>query len=623
VNPLSTPLRRYRHLSESTNALRVMTSLRLGDRVVTRCGDGLLAAEYALFDANQTVLRATDPVTIREAGYMTTAREALGHLAAVGVTPEFAAEAAAAIPIPTLTTYARGSAARAVVAKLGPHEIFDGAIYSAVSQRYEGAWLDLRSLSSSLNVPSAPVILQALHLASALAEVTPATPIMLSTASATRDKRPGERTHFRVILNATRGLVRALKQLTPNARPIEIDAASDRRLRDVLLSRVRERISQDSDPRVRSHLTTLEQMLETDRTPVGPLADPELREIERQLANGNVTGVAERLDALEEEQGPVSGIRYLRARAALLQGEEPPRAVAQTMSKLAEEENGFHEAVLVAARAWLAAGEDAHARYFARRVAENSGAPDNERLDALEILDSTPGTNQSQIPPPMEAQSVVAVPARTAIVRMPRFPSLGDLAPPQELPATRTVAPSPMPWRAPAPLEARPKRATRRYDPELAESLSLPFGASEQLLGLNEIPNTPLKARVAMTRLARDLARDYRLWYTKSLRCDVLAVDAMQQHLTRRFAGASISDPAVAWELRRHGAFLSEILARALGSDWVDVAPSEPGYWAMLIPPSSRSWPIGRVYRFVALGHRERDLVSYFLDHEARARGAE
>src|ERR1700678_3400263 len=287
-----------------------MTSLRLGERVVTRCGDGLLAAEYALFDATQTVLRATDPVTIREAGYMTTAREALGHLAAVGVTPEFAAEAAAAIPLAMLTTYARGSAARAVASKLGPHEIFDGAIYSAVSQRYEGAWLDLRSLSSSLNVPSAPLILQALHLASALAEVTPTTPIMLSTATATRDKRPGERTHFRVILNATRGLVRALKQLMPSPRPIEIDATSDRRLREVLLSRVRERMSPEADPRVRAHLSLLEQMLETDHTPIGPLADPELREIERQLANGNVAGVTERLDTLEEMHGPASGIRH-------------------------------------------------------------------------------------------------------------------------------------------------------------------------------------------------------------------------------------------------------------------------------------------------------------------------
>jgi hypothetical protein len=608
-------------LPEPTNALRVMTSLRLGERVVSRCGDGLLAAEYALFDATQTVLRATDPVTIREAGYMTTAREALGHLAAVGITPEFAAEAAAAMPLPILVTYARGSAARAVASKLGPHEIFDGAIYSAVSQRYDGAWLDLRSLSSALNVPSAPVILQALHLASALAEVPPTTAIMLSTATATRDKRPGERTHFRVILNATRGLVRALKQLLPNPRPIEIDAASDRRLREVLLSRVRERMSPEADARVRAHLSLLEQALETDRTPIGPLADPELREIERQLANGNVAGVTERLDALEETHGPVSGIRYLRARTALLQGEETPRAVAQTVSKLAEEENGFHEAVLVAARAWLAAGEDAHARYFARRVAENSGAPDNERLDALEILDATPGTNQSQIPPPMEPQSTPPPTARTAIVRVPRFPSLGDVPPPQEVPTALSI-PAPVQWRTLPPAEPRPRRATHRYDPELAESLSLPFGATEAILGLTEVPNTPTKARVAMTRLARDLARDYRLWYTKSLRCDVLAVDAMQQHLTRRFAGAPISDPAIAWELRRHGAFLSEILARALGANWIDVAPSEPGYWAMMIPPSSRSWPIGRVYRFVALGHRERDLVSYYLDHEARARSA-
>jgi hypothetical protein len=162
-----------------------------------------------------------------------------------------------------------------------------------------------------------------------------------------------------------------------------------------------------------------------------------------------------------------------------------------------------------------------------------------------------------------------------------------------------------------------------RYAPELVESLALPYGASEDALGANEVPKTALHVRIAMTRLARDLARDYRLWYGKSLRCNVLAVDAMQQHLAHRLAGAPISEPGVAWELRRHGALLSEILARALGAIWVDIAPSEPGYWAMLIPPATRSWPIGRVYRFLALGQRERDLVSYYLDLEARVRQAE
>jgi hypothetical protein len=599
-----------------------MTSLRLGERVVTRCGDGLLTAEYALFDASETLLRATDPVTIREAGYMTTAREALEHLAAVGVTPEFAADAAAAMAPAVTASFARGAAARAVSARLGAHELFDGAIYSAVAQRYEGAWLDLRALSSALSMPSAPVILQALHLAAALAEVPPSTALLLSTATATRDRRPGERTHFRVILNATRGLVPALRHLAPNSRPIEVDPASDRRLRDVLLARVRERILPDCPLKLKTHLASLEGAMESGNAPMGPLADPELRSIERQLANGSATGVAERLDQLERTRGPAPGIRYLRARAALLQGEEAPRSVAQNMSQLADEETGFHEAVLVAARAWLAAGEDAHARYFARKIAENSGASDNERLVALEILESTAGTNQSQVPPPMEPQSVAPAAPRTALARVPRFPSLGDVPPPQDFPPFQSQQPPPPHWTPGPPPDPRPRKVAERYDPELAESLSLPFGAAESALGVNEIPTTPLKARIAMTRLSRDLARDYRLWYQKSLRCDVLAVDAMQQHLTRRFSGAPIADPGVAWELRRHGAFLSEILARALGSDWVDVAPSEPGYWTMLIPPSTRSWPIGRVYRFVALGHRERDLVSYYLDHEARARAS-
>jgi hypothetical protein len=123
-----------------------------------------------------------------------------------------------------------------------------------------------------------------------------------------------------------------------------------------------------------------------------------------------------------------------------------------------------------------------------------------------------------------------------------------------------------------------------------------------------------------MTRLARSLARDYRLWYGATLRCNVLAVEAMQRHLAQRYAGAILSDPKVESELQRHGALLSEILARTLGAEWVDVSPTEPGYWAMMVG-STRFWPIGRVYRFVTLGRSERDLVSYYLDIEARAKG--
>jgi hypothetical protein len=405
----------------------------------------------------------------------------------------------------------------------------------------------------------------------------------------------------------------------------------------------------------------LEGALASRTMPLGPLADPEMRAIERLLASGKIDGVAERLDQLEQARGRLPGIRYLRARAALLRGEEPPRAIAQSLSELADEEKGFHEATLVAARTWLAAGEDAHARYFARRLFDDASAGDSERLVALEILEATTATDRSQLPPPTESSGPVSsVPPMPPTARLPTFPSLANVPPPLTLPPGPSFAPPP--WtsaspppprpspRPPAPrrsapppsppppapsapppqahpsgtpeAQPRPRPAARRYEPELVESLSLPFGASESTLGVNDMPTTSLQARVALTRLARDLARDYRLAYGKTLRCNVLAVDAMQQHMSHRFEGAPISDPGIAWELRRHGALLSEIIARALGGVWVDIAPSEPGYWTMSVPPATRTWPIGRVYRFVALGHTERDLVSYYLDIEARARGA-
>jgi hypothetical protein len=96
----------------------------------------------------------------------------------------------------------------------------------------------------------------------------------------------------------------------------------------------------------------------------------------------------------------------------------------------------------------------------------------------------------------------------------------------------------------------------------------------------------------------------------------------MQKHLLSRYAGhKNLDAPEIAWDLRRHGALLSEILARMVGAYWIDVRPSDLGYWAMFVPPRTRTWPFGRVHRFVALGHRDRDLVSYYLALVERARG--
>jgi hypothetical protein len=612
-------------MAVSANALRVSTTLRLGERVLVRCDDGLLATEYALFDPTDIVLRATDPVTVRETGYITTARDALARLARAGVTPELAQQAARAIPPEVVATFGRSGALGAIAPHLGPCELFDGAVYRAATQAYEGAWLDLRALADALSRASASGALQALHLAAALHEVAASTPLHLSTANATRDRRPGERTHRRVALDGAAELPDALRRLGANPRQGAIDLQRDRLIRDALLARVRERASADAAPHLRAHLTRLEGALAVAETrSTGPLADPELWAIEQQLATGDAQGVAKRIDDLERTQGSTAALRYLRARASLVAGDQPPSAVAQTLSAIADEDRTFHEAELVAARAWLAAGEEAYARHFARRLAENGKARDSERLMALEILDATSAA-PSQAPPPVKEEishAAEVVPPGTGPspqdmaspdVTLPggshpgaSLPPVATMPPPDEQPDGRQAE-----WMA---------NARARYDPELVESLALPPGATEEVLAIGDWPTTPIQARTAMTRLARSLARDYRLWYAITLRCNVLAVDAMQRHLGQRYSGAPVGDPKVVSELQRHGALMSEIFARTLGAEWVDIAPTEPGYWAMFVPPATRCWPLGRVYRFIALGHRERDLVSYFLDVEARCR---
>jgi hypothetical protein len=695
------------------------SSLRVGERLISWSDDGLLAAEYALFDPSEIVLHASDPVTVREAGYMTTARQALDRLTQGGATLGVATAAAKALRGEAVVSFARGPSARAVGSHLGAQELFDGAIYRGTYDTpcYEGTWLDLRSLSQHVDVPNAPILIQALHLTATLAEVAGDTPLHLSTRGTQR--RPGERTYHKPALAGVVSIPEALRKLRPRTMPIDVDPARDARLHPALLARVRERMSRDTPPRLRAHLARLEKVLTELTKPAGPMDDDELRAIERQLDARDLEDVADWIRRIERVRGNIPAIRYLQARLALLTGEEPPGHVAQRLTEISDEDRRFHEATLVAARTWLAAGEGDQARSMAHRLADDPTARDSERLMALEILwsmhhpddqepsaaegsdppdgpdaprgeahveppphsgvdvhievelppDSAPATERdAHVPSTTRMPHTHAVhpghghsghtahlgptahsaahpghrrtPAPTIIMAArptpnPRVPrnttrmtpargahhtphivGLGNLPPPKEAP--HPTAPPPPLMLPPGPARTISTRMPAFYQPELVESLALPVGSNESDLGVNERPTTTAHARIAMIRLARDLARDYRLWYGKALRCDVIAIDGMQQHLTQRYAGASITDEEVAWELRRHGALLSEILARKLGGGWVDVTPSEPGYWAMQLGAAMRTHPIGRVYRFVSLGHRERDLVSYFIDLETK-----
>jgi hypothetical protein len=166
--------------------------------------------------------------------------------------------------------------------------------------------------------------------------------------------------------------------------------------------------------------------------------------------------------------------------------------------------------------------------------------------------------------------------------------------------------PAPAPVATPVPAAARIEPLKERPRAEVVETMATPEGDD---------------VRVRMTQLARELARDYRLAYGTTLKTDPIAIEAMQRHLRRRVGDAKTEERrrGLEAELLRHGALMSEILARSLGAQWIETT-GEESLWSMLVPQATRVWPIGRVYRFFEQGHRESDLVAFYFELERSAR---
>jgi hypothetical protein len=150
--------------------------------------------------------------------------------------------------------------------------------------------------------------------------------------------------------------------------------------------------------------------------------------------------------------------------------------------------------------------------------------------------------------------------------------------------------------------------------------LALPPGLTGAPAPLESLPSSVLDARVQFTFLARELGREYREDFGIVLSTDLPSVEAMQAQLLERYPDRTIHSMEEALDVKKHGALLSEILARNFGAFWVDVAPADLGYWAMVVPPDTRVWPFGRVLRLIAMQHRERDLVAYYLELQSRAK---
>lgn len=561
---------------------------------MSRCDRGLLEAEYSLFDRSDVLLTATPAVHgVQELGYMTTAAYARARLHSAFVTSDLAHDAFSALRTTGHARHlARSQTVVDVLDKLGPYEAFEGGTYDAILRRYAGTWLDLDTLAAACPVPDAGILFQALHLLMVLEEVDDDVAVRLLTADATEVGRSGERTWRKAWLSGAQDIPQALRSMPVPERPPDpfFDEAEFRE--EVLRNlRARATASAVAQPRLHQLAATFAR---TGKTP--PLGTTTRR----------ITGALRLFDEL-------------RKHTELLKSGAHLREVAEFLTAMAERGSPAPDLAILAARAWLAAGEPAHARHFAKLVVEDRSFSDESRVLALEILESTPVTHESAAPPPatpIRPHPVIVISSAEPDRPAPPGASLPP-APDPEASIPDTVR---MP-QAPVPRVVRPEPGPSR--PEIIETLPLPPGVEDGILEHGAVPRTPDQARVAMIRMARELARDYRIWYGTTLKTDVVAVDAMQRHLRRRFSEAPRDEKhalQLKEELTRHGAMLSEILARRLGAVWSDLESREPGHWAMTVPTGVGIWPIGRVYRFFRQGHREADLVAFYSEVERVAR---
>lgn len=161
---------------------------------------------------------------------------------------------------------------------------------------------------------------------------------------------------------------------------------------------------------------------------------------------------------------------------------------------------------------------------------------------------------------------------------------------------------------------------TSRGEPEDAISLKPPFPGALPYAASEGPPRNGNDARRYFTALTVELARDYQTHYGLFLRTNVDGLELVQRRISEILTAGEVKTVGEAREVRRHGAFLSEVLARNLGAYWENIDHPDLGHWSMIVPARIRVWPFGRIVRFVKLGTRERDLVSFYLELMARSR---
>jgi hypothetical protein len=410
--------------------------LLIGDRVVLRA-NAPPEAEYILFEIADIELRSSEPGRVREHGYQTTVERARARLDQAGATAALARECATAMHPVLSAAYARGLAAKHVAPYLSPLELFQADHYDAASHKYCGVFIDLPTMVGDLAVPAAAIALQALYLAVLIEAETDDTTVFLSTEAWTKQRKPGERTHRRPNLGALRDLRMSLVDLAGLAPKPEI---REQLPRADVLAFLRARAESATDDDGRALYSSLERGVNVREVPErGPLSDPALWEIETRLDAESYDTVLEAIEDAERSRGRTPGTTYLRARASLALRLEPPKLIAERVSALALSMTSFQELCLLAAEAWLEAGDPRRAMPYARDLVDAPGVDEGLLLRAKRLLaravGAAPDTHKTHV------DSMSAAPSQ----RPPALPSNRPSAPPVSVPdpnVPRSFAPA-------------------------------------------------------------------------------------------------------------------------------------------------------------------------------------
>lgn len=487
-------------VSDPTRASGVTATclLLIGDRVVLRA-TAPPETEYALFEIGEIELRASEPGRVREHGYQTTAEQARARLANLGMTSALAHELARAMQPVLSDAYARGAAVERVARYLGPAELFQSEAYDGSARVYRGVFLDLAKLSEDIGIEHASATLHALYLATVLEQEEDATTILLSTDACTKGGKPGARTYKRPTFADPKRLLNALGGLAHRRpRPEILDALP--RADVIAFLRSRADIAPDED--ARALYKSLEGAVSLrDMPEKGPLASPDLWAIETRIESGELDGTIEAIDDAERRHGRTPGTTYLRARVSLAMRLEPAKLVAERVSALALSMTSFQELALLAAEAWLDAGDPRRAMPYARDLVDSPGVDEGLLLRAQRLLaravgaapakketlaDTLQAAPQPSRPPAALAADIAAV--LPPVLEAPDLDfGLGSFA--DEQPAPQSLDPADI---VPAHPSRSPQTHSSPLPPPPRPSRGVPPPAPSQRPGLPSLGAPPL-----------------------------------------------------------------------------------------------------------------------------------